>query len=94
MKTLLCGLAAILSVAVSSPVLAISDDGLITGTVVEYTEINAPHYALVVEDSKKERFTINARLANQRYQPKVGDKVTVHYHTGRHGVVIKSQPKH
>jgi hypothetical protein len=64
MKTLLCGLAAILSVAVSSPVLAISDDGLITGTVVEYTEINAPHYALVVEDSKKERFTINATLAN------------------------------
>ena len=83
MKTLLCGLAAILSIAVSSPVLAISDDGLITGTVAEYTEINVSHYALVVEDSKKERFAINARLANRRYQPKVGDEVTVHYHTGR-----------
>jgi hypothetical protein len=77
-------------VALSSAVFAARpDDGEITGTVVE----SNPGYP-TIENSKKEQIMFNLDLREQRYQPKAGDRVTVHYHTGRHGVVIKSQPKH
>jgi hypothetical protein len=38
MKTLVCSLAAILSVALGSAVFAAEDDGWITGTVVRFTK--------------------------------------------------------
>jgi hypothetical protein len=84
MKTLMCSLAVIASVAVNSTVFAGSaKEQQVSGTVVEYSD-----YILVIEDSKKEQFTFNAKLGNQRYEPKVGDNVTVHYYTGRHGAVL------
>jgi hypothetical protein len=88
MKTLICTLAAILSIALSSTVFAAEHyvghyEKPITGTVVEYGDM-----LLTIEDSKKEQLTFNVRYFDQRYQPKVGDKVRVHYYFGRHGVYI------
>jgi hypothetical protein len=84
MKTLMCSLAAVLNVALSSTVFAGSaKDQQISGTVVEYN----PGF-LTIEDSKKERWDFHAELGDQRYRPKVGDKVTVHYETGPHGWVF------
>ena len=82
MKTLMCSLAAIVSVILSSAVLAGSaKEQQVSGTVVECDEI-----VLVIKDSKKEQLTFNPKfLGNQRYQPKVGDQVTVHWEIGRHG---------
>ena len=76
MKPLLCSLAAILSVSLSSAVFAARpDDGEITGTVVE----SNPGYP-TIENSKKEQIMFNlGELGDQRYQPKVGDRVTVYY---------------
>ena len=91
MKILACSLIGVVSFASASAVFAADlEEGQITGTVVEFGDM-----LLTIEDSKKEQLTFNrGELRDQRYQPKVGDKVTMHYHTGRHGVVIKSQPKH
>jgi hypothetical protein len=92
MKTLICSLATILAIALSSTVFAAEHDVFehhlkhekpITGTVVEYGDM-----LLIIEDSKKERLTFNVRYFDQRYQPKVGDKVRVHYYLSRHGVWI------
>ena len=47
---------------------------------------NVTRFVLVIENSKKEKLTFNPKyLGNQRYQPKVGDKVTVHWEVGRRG---------
>ena len=84
MKTLLCSLAAILALAQSGVVGAADvKDQQVSGTVVEYN----PGF-LTIEDSKKERWEFHAELGNQRYTPKVGDKVLVHYETGPHGWVF------
>lgn len=82
MKTLICSLAVIVTVALINTVFAGSaKEQQVSGTVVESDEI-----VLVIEDSKKERLTFNPKfLGNQRYQPKVGDEVTVHWEIGRHG---------
>lgn len=65
METLMCSLAAILSVALNSAALAGSEkERQISGTVVERDEI-----VLVIEDSKKEQSTFVPKfLGNQRYQ--------------------------
>jgi hypothetical protein len=82
MKTLMWSLAAILSLALSSIVVAAgAKDQQVSGVVVECDD-----FVLVIKDSKKERLTFNPKfLGNQRYQPKVGDNVTVHWEIGRHG---------
>jgi|SRR5438132_27644 hypothetical protein len=82
MKILACSLAALVSVALSGAVFAGSQedsrDHQATGTVVE-TDVGL----FVIETAKKERveFSLNGTgLKN----PKVGEKVTVHYAiTGR-----------
>jgi hypothetical protein len=81
MKTLMCSLAAVLSVAVSSGAFAASaEEQQMIGTVVEYH----PGF-LTIEDSKKERVEFHAELGDQHYRPKVGDKVTVHYEINSRG---------
>ena len=84
----MCSLAAIVSVILSSAVLAGSaKEQQVSGTVVECDEI-----VLVIKDSKKEQLTFNPKfLGNQRYQPKVGDQVTVHWEVGRHPGVVGLQ---
>lgn len=76
MKTLMCSLAAILGVALGSAVLAAGvKEQQMTGTVVE-----CPLGYLTIENSKKEQIMFNlGELWDQRYQPKVGDRVTVYY---------------
>lgn len=76
MKTLICSLAVIVSVALSSAVLAADvKEQQMTGTVVE----SSPGY-LTIENGKKELKMFNlGELGDQRYQPKVGDRVTVYY---------------
>ena len=83
MKTLICSLATILAIALSSTVFAAEHDVFehhlkhekpITGTVVEFGDM-----LLTIEDSKKEQLTFNVRYFDQRYQPKVGDRVMVYY---------------
>lgn len=68
MKTLMCSLAAILNVALSSAVFGIPDDGVITGTVVP---------------AKEGDFAINDGSGNFDFigvgdvrTPKVGEKVS------------------
>lgn len=84
MKILMCSLAVIVSVALSSAVLAADvKEQQMTGTVVEYH----PGF-LTIENSKKEQFTFHTELGDQRYEPKVSDRVTVYYgsqydHAGR-----------
>jgi hypothetical protein len=75
MKTLICSLAVIVSVALINTVFAGSaKEQQMTGTVVE----SNPGYP-VIENSKKEQIMFNLDLRDQRYQPKVGDRVTVYY---------------
>jgi hypothetical protein len=76
MKTLMCSLAVVLSVALGSAVLAADvKEQQMTGTVVE-----CPLGYLTIENSKKEQKMFNrGELRDQRYQPKVGDRVTVYY---------------
>jgi hypothetical protein len=67
MKTLMCSLAAVLSVALGSAVFAASaKEQQMSGTVVEYH----PGF-LTIEGSKKERFDFRTELGDQRYEPKV-----------------------
>jgi hypothetical protein len=81
MKTLMCSLAAVLSVALGSGTLAVAEEEQqMSGTVVEYH----PGF-LTIENSKKERVEFHAELGDQRYRPKVGDKVTVHYEINSRG---------
>ena len=79
MKTLMSTLAAILSVALSSAVFAISDDGEITGTIVSTKD------GLVLDDGKgKYEFVIACECPT----PKVGEKVRMEYYhcgSGRKG---------
>ena len=81
MKTLMCSLAAILSVALSSAVFAISDDGEITGTIVSMTKGGD----VVLDDGKgKYEFVIACECPT----PKVGEKVRMEYYhcgSGRKG---------
>jgi len=72
----MCSLAAALSVALGSGTLAADVKGQqMTGTVVE-----CPLGYLTIENSKKEQIMFNlGELGDQRYQPKVGDRVTVYY---------------
>jgi uncharacterized protein YdbL (DUF1318 family) len=80
MKTLICSLAVVLSVALSSAVLAADvKEQQMAGTVVE----RSLGY-LTIENSKKEQIMFNLDLGNQRYQPKVGDRVTVYYDISQH----------
>jgi len=51
-----------------------------SGTVVE----SQPGF-LTIENSKKERVEFHAELGEQRYTPKVGDKVTVYYEMNSRG---------
>ena len=76
MKTLICSFAVVLNVALSSAVLAADvKEQQMTGTVVE-----CPLGYLTIENSKKEQIMFNrGELRDQRYQPKVGDRVTVYY---------------
>ena len=76
MKTLICSLAVIVSVALSNAVFAADvKEQQMTGTVVE-----CPFGYLTIENSKKEQIMFNlGELGDQRYQPKVGDRVTVYY---------------
>ena len=75
MKTLICSLAVVLSVALGSAVLAADvKEQQMTGTVVE----SNPGYP-VIENSKKEQIMFNLDLRDVRYQPKVGDRVAVYY---------------
>lgn len=82
MKTLMCSLAAILSVALSSAVFAArDDDGEITGTVVR---VNAEGEFEV--DDGKGAFALVPAFDGP--VPKVGEKVRVHYYhcgSGRKG---------
>ena len=85
MKTLMCSLAAILSVALSSSVFAASDDGVITGTVVSVTKEG--NFAI---DEGKHDGSGNFELipAGDCPTPKLGEKVRVHYYhcgSGRKG---------
>ena len=76
MKTLICSLAVIVSVALSNAVFAadVKKQQMI-GTVVE-----CPLGYLTIENGKKEQIMFNlGELGDQRYQPKVGDRVTVYY---------------
>ena len=75
-KTVICSLAVVLSVALSSAALATDvKEQQMTGTVVE-----CPLGYLTIENSKKEQSMFNrGDLRDQRYQPKVGDRVTVYY---------------
>lgn len=75
-------MAAIVNVVLSTGVFAGSaKEQQVRGTVVECDE-----FVLVIEDSKKEKLTFNPKyLGNQRYQPKVSDRVTVHWEIGRGG---------
>lgn len=82
MKILMCSLAAVVIVLLSTGMFAGSaKEQQVSGTVVECDQ-----FVLVIENSKKEQLTFNPKyLGNQRYQPKVDDKVTVHWEIGRHG---------
>lgn len=76
MKTLMCTLAGILSVALSSAVFAAdAKEQQMTGTTVE----SSPGY-VTIENGKKEQVMFNlGELGDHYYQPKVGDRVTVYY---------------
>ena len=82
MKVLACSLIALASCALSSAIFAGSaKEQQVNGTVVECDE-----FVLVIKDSKEERLTFNPKyLGNQRYHPKVGDRVTVYWEIGRGG---------
>jgi hypothetical protein len=77
----MCSLAGVLSVALGSGNLAAgANEQQMSGTVVEYHP-----GSLTIENSKKERVEFHAELGDQRYRPKVGDKVTVHYEINSRG---------
>jgi hypothetical protein len=81
MKTHLCCWAVILSVGLgSTTVVASAEEQRMSGTVVEYNP-----GSLTIENAKKERVDFHAELGNQRYTPKVGDKVIVFYEIGARG---------
>lgn len=81
MKTLMCSLAAVLSVALSNAVFAGSaKEGQVSGTVVQ-----CEGHTLTIEDSKKKEHTFRNGLEVGNY-PKEGDKVTVHWEIGLHNV--------
>jgi hypothetical protein len=77
MKTLACSLIAVLSLALSSTLFAAgTSDYQVTGPIVEVDSGKI----VIEKGAKKERFEI-ARDSNTKAEtePKVGDKVTVHY---------------
>jgi hypothetical protein len=84
MKTLMCSLAAILTVALSSAGFAAEDDGWITGTVVRLTKDGD----FVIDEGKRggeSNFEITPAYIQM---PRVGEKVKVHYYhcgSGRKG---------
>ena len=83
MKTLMCSLAAVLTVALSSAVFAAEDDGWITGTVVR---INGDGDFNV--DEARPGKSRNFEIVGDTKGLKVGDKVKVHYYhcgSGRKG---------
>jgi hypothetical protein len=76
MKTLMCSLAAILSVALSSAVFAARpDDGEITGTIISVSE-----GTIEIDDGKGRFEIIWDTLEGRVPAPKVGEKVRVHYY--------------
>jgi hypothetical protein len=76
MKTLMCSLAAILSVTFSSAVFAARpDDGEITGTIVSVSE-----GTIEIDDGKGRFEIIWDTLEGRVPAPKVGEKVRVHYY--------------
>jgi len=80
MKTLMCSLAAVLSVALGSGTLAAAEDGVsesvVTGTVEKKGVLGDSLF--YIEISNFGRFWIHQQ--DHLYQPKVGEKVRVHYH--------------
>jgi hypothetical protein len=80
MRTLVCSLAAVLSVALGSAVFAASAEDLqITGTVVEYHPMMPASLVIETADKKRWEFFIDSD-----FKPKVGEKGTLHYYvTGR-----------
>jgi hypothetical protein len=76
MKTLMCSLAAILSVALSSAVFAAVDDvnQIVTGTVVSVKGISIE----IDTHDGRGRFEVN--FIGDLPTPKVGEKVRVHYY--------------
>lgn len=87
MKTLACGLIAIVSVALSSAIFAANlEEGQITGTVVDAE-------AITIDTAKGERWYFNRDPALS-VKLKVGERVTVHYYiTGRGKVYARKIEK-
>jgi hypothetical protein len=84
MKTLMCSLAAILSVALSSAIFAAGDDGVITGTVVS---VEGDTFK-INEGKRGGESNFELITAGDAQTPKVGEKVRVHYYhcgSGRKG---------
>ena len=77
MKTLMCSLAAVISVALGSAVLAANlEEGQVTGTVVEAYHGGS---GIVIETADKKRWEMTNDSGFPNDKLKVGEKVTVHY---------------
>jgi hypothetical protein len=89
MKLLVCGLIAVVSLTLTSAVLAASaEEGQITGTVVE---VDSYGCEIVIETADKKRWPMCNDSGYGYDKPKsalVGQKVTVHYWISKRGKCI------
>jgi hypothetical protein len=92
MKTLACSLMAAVSLGLSSPIFAASEqDHQITGTIVK---INSGATGIVIDDGETDGRAHLWFDRETKYgtKPKIGERVTVHYEfSGRKMYVIKME---